>query len=81
MSKAPDFWWQPGLTPKTLLLLPLAWIYGAVAGRRLQSSPKSRSRLPVICIGNFVVGGTGKTPLVAWLADYLQSKGYRPGTE
>ncbi len=79
MSKAPDFWWQPGLSLKAALLLPLAWIYGSVAGQRLMSSPKSRSTLPVICIGNFVVGGTGKTPFAIQLAHRLSKEGYRPG--
>lgn len=35
--------------------------------------------VPVIVVGNITVGGTGKTPLVVWLADYLKTKGYRPG--
>jgi len=35
--------------------------------------------VPVIVVGNITVGGTGKTPLVVWLADYLKAKGYRPG--
>lgn len=35
--------------------------------------------VPVIVVGNITVGGTGKTPLVLWLADYLKRLGYRPG--
>jgi tetraacyldisaccharide 4'-kinase len=35
--------------------------------------------IPVIVVGNITVGGTGKTPLVIWLADFLKSKGYQPG--
>ncbi len=79
VSKAPDFWWQPGLSLKAVLLSPLAWIYGNVAGRRLMASAKSRSKLPVVCIGNFVVGGTGKTPFAIALAKRLREEGLRPG--
>jgi tetraacyldisaccharide 4'-kinase len=35
--------------------------------------------VPVIVVGNLTVGGTGKTPLVAWLAQWLREQGYRPG--
>ena len=35
--------------------------------------------MPVIIVGNISVGGTGKTPLVIWLADYFKEKGYKPG--
>jgi tetraacyldisaccharide 4'-kinase len=35
--------------------------------------------VPVIVVGNISVGGTGKTPLVLWLADFLRQQGYHPG--
>lgn len=38
-----------------------------------------QSPAPVIVVGNITVGGTGKTPLVIWLAQQLKSKGYTPG--
>lgn len=38
-----------------------------------------RLPVPVIVVGNISVGGTGKTPLVIWLADFLLRAGYRPG--
>ena len=39
----------------------------------------SRFSVPVIVVGNITVGGTGKTPMVSWLAHWLQSKGFKPG--
>lgn len=41
-------------------------------------SKKRRLEVPVISIGNIVVGGTGKTPFTLWLARYLQDRGYVP---
>ena len=79
MSKAPDFWWKKKPSFAAMLLSPVGWLYGHVSGRRMLSNPKSNSRLPVICIGNFVVGGTGKTPFAIELAHRLQEDGYRPG--
>lgn len=35
--------------------------------------------VPVIVVGNISVGGTGKTPLILWLAEFLTEQGYRPG--
>jgi len=67
-----------------VLLLPFAWAYrAAVAVRRAcyrtgcLSSVKCS--VPVIVIGNVTVGGSGKTPLVAWLVGYLEGAGMRPG--
>lgn len=44
-------------------------------GRR----PVERLPVPVVVVGNLTVGGTGKTPLTLWLADFLRQAGYRPG--
>jgi tetraacyldisaccharide 4'-kinase len=41
--------------------------------------PVARLPVPVIVVGNITVGGTGKTPLVIWLAERLRAHGYRPG--
>lgn len=41
--------------------------------------PIERLPVPVIVVGNLTVGGTGKTPLTLWLADFLKQQGYRPG--
>ena len=67
-----------------VLLAPLSWFYGLVS-RRLRRSQQqatngtSRAHIPIIVIGNITVGGTGKTPMVIWLVEQLQKRGFRPG--
>jgi len=75
--------WQRN-TGLTLLLTPLSWLYcGLVAMRKLAYArgwkPSVRLPVPVIVVGNITVGGAGKTPFSAWLADLLKKQGYRPG--
>jgi tetraacyldisaccharide 4'-kinase len=65
-------------------LAPLGWLYGlAMALRRAAYTmgllPTLRAGKPVIVVGNLTVGGTGKTPLVAWLAGQLSLCGLRVG--
>ena len=65
------------------LKLLLAWIFGrAVLGRRLlyryDILKTRRLPHPVISVGNLTIGGTGKTPLVAYLALRLKEAGYSP---
>jgi len=62
------------------LLLPLAWITAAVVWRRQrQAHPPPQSRLPVVVVGNILVGGTGKTPVVMAVIQALQARGWTPG--
>ena len=66
------------------LLLPLAWIHGlAVNGRRLLYHlgffKSERFPVAVVVVGNVVVGGAGKTPLVIALATHLQARGHPVG--
>jgi tetraacyldisaccharide 4'-kinase len=67
-----------------VVLRPLGWIFGgAVRVRRwLYAHGWAHSIAvahPVIVVGNLTVGGTGKTPLVLWLAGRLRERGLRPG--
>ncbi|MCR9245664.1 MAG: tetraacyldisaccharide 4'-kinase [bacterium] len=70
--------------PLRQALWPLGLLYGAVAGFRnflFDSGGKAVHRLdvPVVSIGNLTVGGTGKTPTVAWLCRQAAAAGKRPG--
>ncbi len=79
MIAAPRFWWRQRPGAAALALLPVAALWSAVAGRRMRRSPSFRAGLPVICIGNFVVGGAGKTPTALAVADIVKGLGFRPG--
>lgn len=65
-----------------LLLTVLSWPYGLVV--RVRNALYDRGLLrvqrvdiPILCVGNLTTGGTGKTPLVVWLARMLSGKGLR----
>jgi tetraacyldisaccharide 4'-kinase len=74
--REPAFWWRKvGLASG--LLAPAAACYGAIAARRMARSG-ARAGVPVLCVGNFTHGGTGKTPAVMTLAKMLQEAGERP---
>ncbi|NRG19810.1 tetraacyldisaccharide 4'-kinase [Rhizobiales bacterium] len=77
-GKAPFFWWRPRPDWRALLLWPLGAIYGAVTARRMQRRPDGSVSVPVVCIGNFVAGGVGKTPFSLALAAELAGRGYSP---
>jgi subfamily B ATP-binding cassette protein MsbA len=67
-----------------VLLRPLAWIFGRIARRRrARWTQPGVTRVhigaPVIVVGNITVGGTGKTPLVIALVEWLKSQGFNPG--
>jgi tetraacyldisaccharide 4'-kinase len=61
----------------SLLLSPLAAIYGAVAAHRLQREGFDAG-IPVFCVGNYHVGGAGKTPTVLALVKLLRDLGETP---
>ena len=78
-----DYYWYTR-SPWLVLLTPLSLVFRMIVSLRRWAYKcgirrSIRVSLPVIIIGNITVGGTGKTPLVAWLARYLRGKGYKPG--
>lgn len=77
-SEAPPFWWEKP-DWRALALSPLSKIYGAVAGRRIRRAKPPAISLPVLCIGNFTVGGAGKTPTSIAFAQAVISAGLKPG--
>lgn len=80
----PEIWFGESLSAKAIrtALTPASWLYGLgwrayVACYRLGLKKPSRPHSPVICVGNLVVGGSGKTPVTVFLARHLISKGRR----
>ena len=74
--REPGFWWRKtGL--QAALLAPVAAGYGAVAARRMMRTG-ARADVPVLCVGNFTLGGTGKTPTVMAIAHMLTAAGETP---
>ncbi len=74
--REPAFWWRPpGLMSS--LLAPLGAAYGIIAERRM-TRRGALAGVPVICVGNFTLGGTGKTPTALMLAALLRELGATP---
>ncbi|MDP1538069.1 MAG: tetraacyldisaccharide 4'-kinase [Burkholderiales bacterium] len=81
-ASTPQHWQTRG--PLAVLLLPVAALFAAVAAMRRYAYRcrllrSERAGVPVIIVGNITVGGTGKTPLTLWLAQFLATQGRHPG--
>lgn len=84
MKLATPRWWysrdrRVGAVARALLT-PLSWIWAAVTARRIANGAPIDPGVPVVCVGNLTLGGTGKTPIVRELAGRLGaavlSRGY-----
>jgi len=77
-----NYWYSKSII--VLLLLPLSWVFHLIVlirhwGFRVGLRKTHKLPVPIIVVGNINVGGTGKSPLVIWLADFLKKSGYMPG--
>lgn len=77
-SEAPPFWWEKP-DWRSWSLWPASLAYGAIAARNMRNAPRVPVVAPVLCVGNFTVGGTGKTPTAIALAKAAIERGLRPG--
>lgn len=72
--RAPEFWQQqPGLA--SALLAPVAALYNAAGWVRARRTIPWRAPVPVVCVGNLVAGGAGKTPTALTIGAQLQASG------
>ena len=76
MMKTPAFWSRRGAA--AIALLPLTLLWRAASAVKEATACPYKSAIPVVCVGNLTAGGTGKTPLVGWLADRMSERGWRP---
>jgi len=77
-----DSWYKKSLW--LYLLIPFSLLFSYLTNRRRVQFSKSKLHsykpsIPLIVVGNLTIGGTGKTPLVAYIASELIKKGYKPG--
>ena len=75
--KAPKFW-QKENTFLGRLLSPLGRIYAWGVKRQIKKAKPYEAKIPVICVGNLVMGGVGKTPLAVSVAEYFKMNGKKP---
>ncbi len=78
-AREPRWWYGGGPEPWLPWALgPVGLLYGAISARRMAQPPRYRAKIPVICVGNFTAGGTGKTPFVRTLLGLLRDAGHTP---
>ena len=79
MMSAPSFWWRRERSAAALALAPLARLWGASSAWRMARTPAFKAPVAVVCVGNFVLGGAGKTPTAIALAQIAKTRGFTPG--
>jgi len=78
LNDAPEFWWRPAGW-QAHSLWPISKIYALAAAQRMDKAVRARVEAPVLCIGNFTVGGVGKTPTAIAFAEQAKALGLVPG--
>lgn len=71
----PAFWDKPN-SFLSKLFKPLGWCYALTVAHRFKRTKPYQAPVPVICVGNISVGGTGKTPVCLALMDILKDQGF-----
>jgi len=75
--KAPGFWYdEPGIAAR--LLSPVGSLYAGAGRLRMDRARPYWASIPVICVGNLVAGGAGKTPVAIAVARHLIAAGLTP---
>jgi len=77
--KAPEFWnhksGRESAPVIRTILSPIGWLYGKFVSKSINNSIEYDSGVPVICVGNATLGGTGKTPVTIYILKSLRRLG------
>ena len=84
MKSTPGYWYSDDKNLAYYLLIPVSWVFCMIVQLRRMLYKAGilgsyKAPVPVVVVGNITAGGSGKTPLIMWLARFLQEQGYRPG--
>jgi tetraacyldisaccharide 4'-kinase len=84
MKATPVYWYGDKRGLRFYLLIPVSWAVCLLVWLRRSLYRAGipgcyRAPVPVIVVGNITAGGSGKTPLVIWLARFLKERGFHPG--
>ena len=74
----PKFWDVPKISFWAIILLPLSFIFLLASFIRRTLKIENKFQIPVICVGNIYIGGTGKTPISIMLAKELSKLSLQP---
>ncbi len=82
MKSLDEYWYKKNRI--ATLLWPFSLLFRSISflrrmGYRIGLFTVYEVSVPVIVVGNVTVGGTGKTPMVVWLASFLREQGFKPG--
>ena len=78
MLKAPNFWYNRNTTFFSIILYPASILFRILTKIYVIICKTKTADIPVICIGNLVVGGAGKTPVALKMGEILKLSGYNP---
>jgi len=67
----PKFWDEKN-SLISFFLLPLSFLFQFLSNLKKKLTKKEKFSIPIICVGNIYIGGTGKTPLCIELAKILE---------
>lgn len=74
--QTPEFWHIDCAAAR--VFSPLGWVYGAMGDLRRRLATPYRAQMPVVCVGNVVAGGAGKTPVCLALGQWCRARDVSP---